>query len=428
MPDPQEPATDEAGTPKPPPDEQQGFLSRKPMLVRLKSLGLSPTAFSRKGTAPYVIAGIVLLGVTILVPYFAPRFATLTDRLATLAALGFLLAAPGLVFRMGRRAFAVAFVLVLGLYALTAWTGFAFGIEDLFVIALITSFAIFTLAGFNLVFVIEEMVFDLHRLFHPRNRAWLALPTAIVFALAIGLPWWRLHGGPALVYLWIASFASSVLLAGWWSVRLLRPRGSGEVLRSLHLLAFTVIAATGLADGVVYLKAGEALLPSIVAYVALLGTWVYVSYTTLQRTHFLLRGRDAMPWISLMLSASFAIVAHAQSQVSFEGKSALQSLVGLRVNYMIIGVWIGLAFYGGHSVWVALRAITRTRRLGPRTRAVANQASRVVGGVVTTERLVESVAYRAYERLDRVIPGTSQPPTQPAPIAPQTADEKKFLG
>lgn len=410
-------------------DPPQGFLSRVPVLKRLKEVGLNPSAFSRKGTAPWVIAGIVLLAITIILPWLAPSLAGLTERLATLAALGFLLAAPGLVFRMGPRAFAVAFIVVLALYAVTAWTGLAFRTkEDLFAIAVITSFAIFTLAGFNLVFVLEEVVFDLHRLFHPRNQAWLALPTAVVFALAIGLPWWFLHGGPRLVFLWGAAFASAVLLAVWWSIRILRPRETrGEVLRSLHLLAFSLIAATGLADGVVYLKAGEELLPSIVAYVVLLGTWVYVSYTTLQRTHFLLRGRDALPWVSLMLAASFAIVAHAQTQYQAEGTKAVVDLVGLRVNYMIVGVWIGLAFYGGHSIWVTLRVLTHTRRLGPRSRAVAAQAARLAGGVVATERIVEKATYKLYEGLDRVLPGTASPPTQPRPLEPHTPDEQELL-
>src|SRR5207244_4422543 len=121
--------------------------------------------------------------IAIVLPFTAPRLAPLSQRAATLASLVFLVATPGLVMGMGRRAFLVATVLVLALYGLTAWGGIAFHLEDLFVVAVLMGFAVFSLAGFNLVFVLEEMVYDAHRLLHLRSRAWLALPTLLALAL-----------------------------------------------------------------------------------------------------------------------------------------------------------------------------------------------------------------------------------------------------
>jgi hypothetical protein len=190
----------------------------------------------------------------------------------------------------------------------------------------------------------------------------------------------------------------------------------------MHLLILGALGACALADAIQYLQDASGLVPSIVAYLALLGTWVYVSYTTLQRTHFLLRGRNALPWVSILLSASFAIVAHAQGLFLARGSGAVEDLVGQRVTYMVIGVWTGIGFYAARAAWRLLSGIARIRE-GP-VRTVAKEGARVAGGVVATERLVEAATYRIYKGLDRVIPGTHQPP---APIRGAARDPEASL-
>ncbi|MCA1812070.1 MAG: hypothetical protein LC623_08690 [Halobacteriales archaeon] len=394
------PAAPEAG---PRPDRHAPFLRR------LRRAGHNPSAFHPRHTSFWLVAGIVLLAVAIVLPFAAPRLAPLSQRVATLASLVFLVATPGLVMGMGRRAFLVALALVLLLYGVTASGGVAFDLEDLFVVAVLMSFAIFALAGFNLVFLLEEMVYDAHRLLHLRSRAWLAVPTLLALALALLIPEWERHGGPRLPALWVASVLVSAGLLGWWAVRALEPvRDDTAVVRELHLLVLGALGATALADAIHYLQQASALVPSLVAYVILLGTWVYVSYTTLQRTHFLLRGSNALPWVAILLSASFAIVAHAQARFLEQGNEAVERLVGQRVTFMVIGVWIGIGFYAARAGWRLLSGIARQRRGA--VRVVAKEGARVAGGVLATERLVEAATYRLYKGLDRVLPGSHQPP------------------
>jgi hypothetical protein len=392
----------------------------RPFLARLRRAGHNPAGFHPRHTSFWLVAGIVLLAVAIVLPFLAPRLAPLSQRTATLASLVFLVATPGLVMGMGRRAFLVATVLVAVLYGLTAWGGIAFHLEDLFILAVVTSFAIFALAGFNLVFVLEEIVYDGHRLLHLRSRAWLALPTLLAPRLALFIPAWGRYG-IHLPALWVASVLVAAAMLGWWAVRAIEPiPNDAAIVREMHLLVLGALAATGLADAVHYLQEASGLVPSLVAYVALLGTWVYVSYTTLQRTHFLLRGTNALPWVAILLSASFAIVAHAQALFLAQGSPAVESLVGQRVAYMVTGVWIGIGFYAARAVGRLLSGVAANRKGA--VRAVAKEGVRVAGGVLATERLVEAATYRLYKGLDRVLPGSHRPP---APIkgTPWTDEE-----
>jgi hypothetical protein len=394
-----------------------------PFLQRLRRAGHNPAGFHPRHTSFWLVAGIVLLAVAIVLPFLAPGLAPLSQRTATLASLVFLVATPGLVMGMGRRAFLVATILVLALYGLTAWGGIAFHLEDLFIAALVMSFAIFGLAGFNLVFVLEEMVYDAHRILHLRSRAWLALPTLLALGLALLLPAWEAHGGLHLPALWVASVLVAAGMLGWWAVRALEPiRHDAAIVREMHLLVLGALAATGLADAIHYLQEASGLVPSLVAYVALLGTWVYVSYTTLQRTHFLLRGTNALPWVSILLSASFAIVAHAQALFLAQGSPAVEHLVGQRVTSMVVGVWTGIGFYAARALWRLLSGIAGSRK--GTVRVVAKEGARVAGGVLATERLVESATYKVFKGMDRLIPGSHRPP---APIRGSAWQDEELL-
>jgi hypothetical protein len=391
------------------------------VLRKVRKSAKQAAPWSGAGRKPWIVAGLVLLGTTIVVPFVAPKWAAANERLATLASLTFLLAVPGLVMKMGRRAILVAAAIVVVLYGLSAygglalhlrWGGIDLQVQDLFLVAILASFGIFLLAGLNLVLILEEVVYDIHRvLIHPRNRAWLAAPTLLCLALAVGLPRWEARGGPHLQLLWLSAVVWAVLLALWWLVRLAsRLRGGDAIVRELHLLAFCVLGTAGIADGFGYLEQAETLVPSLVAYLVLVGTWVYTNYTTLQRAHFILRGRDSGPWIALLLSASFAIIAHANALYRLEGSAATADLLRQRVGYLLFGLAAGVAFLLARGLWRGFQELTGDTRLSAGSRRAAAQAGRVAGSILATEERVERATATVYRTLDRILPGTSRPP------------------
>lgn len=385
----------------------------EPFLRRRRRAGRDPLGFraGRARTWFYLGGGALLL--VVAVPLAAPGWSAPIERLATLLSLVFLVAAIGLWLGMRGRAFAVSASLVLGLYALTFWTRLAFPLQDFFVLAVLVSFAIFALAGFNLVFLLEEVVFDTHAHLHLRGRAWELAPTALCMALTIGLPAWRWSGGPSLPALWWAAVAGSLLLLFWWTVAWAHQVRSAAVLRELHLFVVGALAATALADGVRVLGAAEALprlLPSLIAYLTIIGTWVYASYTTLQRTHFLLRGDNWRPWVAIVLGASFAVVAHSQVLVAESGSRALTDLVDLRFGYLVAGVWLGIGFYAARGLSRVASFVRSTGGIGPLSARVADRAGRLAGGLAGTERILEGAALAVFRRLDTVLPGEHQPP------------------
>lgn len=398
-------------------DARRGGPSTAPELVefsllrRARDSGRDPAPFTRGPRVKiWLTAGVLALMALTVVPFVRPGLSPMTERLATLLALLFLLASVGLWFGMRGRAFLVAFVLVALLYGLTAWTSLAFNVEDFFTIALLVSFGVFALAGFNLVFVLEEMVYDAHRTLHLRHPAWALMPTLVVGALALLIPVWRSAGGPRLSALWVASIANLVVLGSWWFIRLVNRLDERTVLREIHLFVVGITAAAGLADGVRYLHKATGLVPSVVAYVVLLGTWVYVTYTTLQRAHFLMSGKDTLPWLAVLLAASFAILAHAQVLFEVEGVRAVDELVDLRVSYLIAGIWIGIAFYAARSLWRAARLARQRLILRGRAGEMADKAARVAESLLWTERAVEEAAFQVFRRMDEVLPGQSHAP------------------
>lgn len=383
-----------------------------PTMERRRRAGRDPAAFRRQGTRNWAWGGIAALAATAFLPLLLPGTAVLTDRLVPALSLVFLLAAGGFWLGMGGRALPVAFAMVAAVYALTAWTRFAFEMDDFFVLAVMTSFLVFALAGFNLVFVLEEVVYDTHRLLHLRSRAWLALPTATVVAMAVGLPFLSTLGWPRLPALWVTSLVATGVLGGWWLVRAFNVLPETRILRELHLLTFGTLAASLLADLVGLLDETEGLLPSLLAYVALLATWFYVSYTTLQRTHFLMPGANARPWLAILLSASFAILAHAQTRFRVGGGQAVLDLMDQRIAYLLMGIWLGIGFYVVQGVWRLLRTL-RDAPLGGRSRIVAGRLARVAEEALGTERRLETAAYRLYRGVDAALPGMRRPPRRP---------------
>lgn len=404
-------ATPLPSQPAPSPTPPSARPAQEPFLRRLRRAGRDPNAFHARART-WLVLGVVALAVLAFLPIVAPRWSGITERIATLLSLVFLMASIGLWLGMRGRAFAVAAVFVASLYGLTSWTRLAFPLQDFFVVALLVSFALFALAGFNLVFVLEEVLYDAHVRIHLAGRAWAALPTALAMALVIGLPLWRDYGGPAMPALWIASVAGSVLLLAWWFMAWAKGFEGTAVLRELHLFVLGALAATALADGVHALDTVEwlpALVPSLLAYAVLIGTWVYVSYTTLQRTHFLLRADNWRPWMSILLGASFAILAHAQVLVAKGGTKAVADLADLRITWVVAGVWLGIAFYVLRGMHRIFRFVRETRGVGARSAKVAGTAERVAGGLLGTERVLHGAAAAVFHGLDTVIPGHHKP-------------------
>lgn len=414
---PQDPAPAEAATPSPPVEAPATPLKARrvhqPFLARLRLAGHDEAGFHAPQVGTWFRIGVAAVAILALLPFITPQWTHTTERLATLASLVFLVAAIGLWLGLGGRSFLVAATLVGLLYGATAWTPYAFPLADFFVVAVVASFAVFALAGFNLVFVLEEIVYDIHVRLHPRKRRWQALPSAIVLVIAVGLPVWSRHGGPSLPAFWITSLVAASFLLGWWFIALVNGLSGRIVLRELHLLVIGALLASLAADGIALLDRLPSVLPSLLAYLILLGTWVYVSYTTLQRTHFLLRGDDAAPWVAILLGASLAIVAHAQILFQAQGTRAVTDLADTRLNYLAAGLWLGISFFVLRSAVRILGHVRDTRGLSARGRNVAAQAARVAGTLEETERVLQDAAGRVLRGIDQVLPGEKAPAKKP---------------
>ncbi len=369
--------------------------------------------YRRSGDMWVAVAVGLLLGLT-LVPLFVEEALGFASRLGTVLSLFYLLGAVGLGLRMGSRGFVVAAALVASLYLLTAWTHFV-GLDDLYVIGLVVSFAVFVLAGILLVFLVEEGIHDIHRelLSRVRTRAGFAIPGLLALMIAVGLPFWTFHGGPNLPTLWIGSLVSVSLLGGWGFFRLFNDVNA-PVLRGLHTLVVGGMAGCALVDGVSYLEEGASLLPSVVAYLALVATWFHVAYTAIQQAHLVVRGGDAAPWLAVVFSASFALLAHLQGLVAEGGgRGAVEALLDRRVSYLIAGVWLGLGFFLARAVWGVLALLRDARDVGGRSRVAAGRAARLAEELISTEQRLGQTAYRIYRGVERAIPGRHVEPRPP---------------
>ncbi len=383
-----------------------------PFFERLRRRGRDPAPFKRPAIRGWVALALVALVLTAILPLLVPASRPWLARSTPALSLFFMLAAVGWWLRMEHRAFTVAAAFTLLLYGGTAWIPFAYQVDDFTIIALISSFGVFALAGFNLVFILEEMVFDAHRELHVSYTAWAFAPSLLVLGLAVGLGVTRTFGN--VPTLWITCVVWSILMLAWWTFRAFNTVHGNLVLRELHMLLIGTVAATGLVDVVRLAGNDVSVLPSVVMYVILVGTWIYVSYTTLQRTHFLLRADKAVPWLCILLSASFALLQHASLHFQVEGAYAVTNLLRLRVAYLIFGMWAGLGFYVMQSMWRVLRALRDDRSLAPRTRIVAGSLARLAESLLGTERRLEGAAVSLYHGMDRILPGRHHDASLPA--------------
>ncbi len=328
------------------------------------------------------------------------------QRTTPLFSLFFFLAAVGHWLGMKNRSFAVAAILTTAIYAITAVAPTRLGYEDFFVVALVSSLLVFALAGFNMVFVLEEIVYDIQRLNPLRLSVWRFAPTFLVLTLAWLLPLLPRIGLPWLRATWIAALILLVIMGGWWFLRAFNPIREGPVLKELHLLLFGSLLMTGLIDSIQLLADQTGILPSLVAYVVLVGTWMYVSYTTLQRTHFLLGGRNAIPWLLILLSASFALVQHAFLHYRVDSTVGINVLLNQRLAYIVVGVAIGMAVYIAEAAWRIFRRLRDDGRLTPRGRILAGRFARLAENLFNAEkRVLQGSAYQIYAGVDSLLPG-----------------------
>ncbi len=379
--------------------------------------------------------GVVLAGLvaTTSVPIAWPETQGWFQRTTPLLSLFFFLAAIGHWMRMRTRAFVVAGALTALVYGLTAWTPIAVGYEDFFVVALLSSFLIFALAGFNLIFILEEIVYDLQRVTQLRHPAWRFGPTLLVLALAWLLP--AIGGaGPDLKATWIVAIADLVILGSWWFLRAFNPIPEGPILKELHLLVVTTLLMGLLIDITGMSVDAPRASFSFIPFFILVGTWLYVTYTTLQRTHFLLGGNNAVPWLLIMLSASFALVQHSLLHFRVEGTLGVQVILTQRLGYLVAGLAVGMAVYVVHAVWRVLRSLRDERNFSPRSRIIAGRFARVAEGVLSMEeRLLKGTAYQVYAGMDKLLPGHHRAPRhqgweldmETGKVSPIRADEEE---
>lgn len=384
-----------------------------PLLRKSREAGSEPKAFGQGQMRLWVILALLALAATAILPILFPRSVDWLQRTTPALALFFFLSAMGWWFRMQERAFAVAGAFVALLYAATAWAPIAFDVDDFSVLALLSSFAVFALAGFNLVFILEEVLFDAHRELRVARKVLQFAPSVLVVVLAGGLPVIEHYGGGTAPTLWVASVIWTILYIGWWVFRAVNPVEEEPILRELHMLTAGTLAATGLVDLASIVRPGAGVLPSVLMYGVLVGTWIYVSYTSLQRAHFLLRGQNAIPWLCILLSASFALLQHASFHYQVEGARAITQLLEQRVGYLVAGIWIGLAFYVVQGLWRVLRRIRDSRSVGARARIMAGSLARMAEGLAATEHRIQGVAVTLFSGMDRILPGHQKRPKVP---------------
>lgn len=376
-------------------------MSREPVMRRIR--------VDRRATSPLrdpvqrniLLAGLVLLIILGSFPFLKVDWSVGAERVATIASLFFLLAAGGQAFGLGARSFLVSAVGVSLLYIFTAWTWFFFEFEDFFLIAVLVSFLVFVMAGFYLVLLLEDGVAWMQDRVSPdRPRGSL-----VVFLIAAGLmgvlPTIGAYG-IWLKWVWVTSVIGVVILGSWWIVHIKRRLHPDPVMRDLDLLVLGSIAAVGLAELISRIREETHLLPGIVAYVSLLATWIYLSYVTVRRTQALLKHNDPGPWLSILFAAAFSIIAHAERRFRFDADYAADSLLGQRVLYLLIGIWLGVGFFATRASWTALKHVRDTKGLSPKGRKMARAAARVTEEILETEDRIDEAAGSLFRKIDDV--------------------------
>ncbi len=386
-----------------PRDNARGGIGELPVARRLRGDQKGPRGFVQPHIIRWVILGVASLSTLLILAFLEPGLSNLIVHASTALALFFLLFAMGLVVNLGRRAAIVAAVVTLLLYGLTAWTPLV-GVRSVFVLGVLVAFVIFGLAGFNFLFLVEEVLFDIHRQLHFRGTLWHAIPSFIILGTT-PLVYWLL---PQLGLRWptlkIAMPFVVLLLAVAWGVRLKAGPHADKLVQEGHFLSIGTITGAGLADIVTMLEQVEGILPSIIAYLTLIVTWLFVTFTTLQRAQYFLRGSDVLPWMALLFAAAFSVLAHVQFLYGTAGAPGLAAVTEVRIWYLVFGVWLGLFFFVVRGTWRFVRFIRDEKRLGPRTRRTAGRFARIMEELLGSSRRAKRATGRVMRGVEQSIP------------------------
>lgn len=388
-----------------------------PTFTRLQRRGHDPRRFADRRAWPWLALGGGALVATIVLTVLWPAGGPVLERAATLLALYFFVVAIGAWAGLGVRSVWVGAVAV-GLLYLASFATRLVDVHDIFLLSLILGLFMFVLAGFNLLFVLEEVIYDAHRLMRLGSPWWGAVPAAATLGLVAGIPLAEAAFGLHAPTLHAAAIGAVILLAVVWSVRF-ATSSSIAIVREADLLVAGLLAGAGLADLVSLLRGTTGLVPSIVAYAAIVGTWLYVSFTTLQRAQYFMRATDVVPWTAVLLSSGFAVLAHVHAQYRASGALAFPDLVNVRVGYLLVGLWIGLAFFLLRGLWRILVFLRDEGNLGTGARRIAGSLARLTEEVLTSEQRAERATRRALGALDRIVPGhrpAARPQRAPRPL------------
>lgn len=376
-----------------------------PVVRRLRGDKKGPQGFIQPHILRWVILGVASLSTLVILAFLEPELSNIIVHASTALALFFLLFALGLVVGLGRRAPVVATVVTGLLYGLTAWTPLV-GVRPVFVLGVLVAFFIFALAGFNVLFVVEEVLFDIHRNLHIRGTWWNAIPTFIILGTT-PLVYWLL---PELGLRWptlkIAMPFVVLLLAVAWIARLQAGPHAIKLVQEAHFLSIGTITGAGLADIVTMLGEVEGIIPSIIAYLTIIVTWLFVSFNTLQRAQYFLRGADVLPWMALLFASAFAVLAHVQFLYGTAGAPGLAAVSEVRIWYLVFGVWVGLAFFVIRGTWRFVRFVRDEKKLGPRTRRTAGRFARIMEELLGSSSRAKRATGRVLQTVDRGIPGS----------------------
>ncbi len=398
----------ERATRKPPHHEaDDGTRPALPIGHRLANPEERTRAFQQPQVLPWVITAVVALSTMVAMGFVRHESSAIIVVASTTAALFFLIFAFGLLANLGRRAAFVALGITGLLYALTEWTPWFVNVRSALVLAVLVAFVLFGIAGFNFLFMVEEVLFDIHSALHVRGTLWNVLPTVVILA-TIPLVYWIL---PSVGIPWptmsIAEPVIVLLLAIAWLVRWRAGPSGIKIVHEAHFLAVGIIVGAGLADIVRLLHEAEGIVPSILVYLSIIVTWIFISYTTLQRAQYFIRGTDVLPWMSLLFAAAFAVLAHVHFLYGAAGGIGLEAVNDVRINYLVFGVWLGLAFFVIRGAYRFFRFIRDQRGLDAGARRTAGQFARVMEFLMQSPERVEQEGKRAVKAMDRALDGRS---------------------
>lgn len=320
--------------------------SLPPHAPLLKRMRVRRQEASTAGRNPrrHAWGGMALAVVLILLSLLGPGFAAVAGRLAYLGSMGALIACFGFLMGRGNRAYIASGVGVALLYALSN-LGLLFGVSDIYFLVLLSSLILYLIAGINLLFVVESLLYDIHRAAHGHTAATLLIPIGVLLILAsLLVPLGDLGYSLGTVKAVLPLVAFLLLLAAGLALRY-RHRFHA-IHQEIHLLITGLIVGAAIADAISFLPRTSGLLPGLLGYFILLATWFLVGFRMLHKAQMVLPRTEGRAWAMLLTAALLAVVGHSQERFAHAGQAGVESLTTVRIIYLGVGVWIGLFYFG----------------------------------------------------------------------------------